>query len=138
LKNGESAQEGPDQKKIMLKHSATCFEDVLYQVLDAEGTEGLYLADLTAKVKDYCAWPGPFLDLQPERRVRAVLIILKANKKVWYSQEQEKWFIRKPTQEESEPPPHPSGNIPDDLRGRPIQSLSIAELYDMVRSRNPT
>jgi hypothetical protein len=92
---------------------------------------GITIDELTTLLADKLHEPGPFSELPGPRRIRAILIVLKAHKKVVEINGQ--WRI---TQLKSEPrvAEHQQVNVPAQI-AVPIKEMTLSDFYLYVKSK---
>jgi hypothetical protein len=99
-------------------------------VLDAvlAAADGITIDELARQLADRMADPGPFAELSGHRRIRAVLIVMKAQKKVGI--ENEKWKVRVMAPEASVRPREESGG---EEKAVSIKEMTLSDFYLFVK-----
>jgi hypothetical protein len=90
---------------------------------------GIAIEELGAKLSDKGDIAGPFSELPLMRRIRAVLIVLKSQKKVMQINDEWRITTRRTEPKPLEPPPVPP------LMTTPVKDMTLADFYAFVKAR---
>jgi hypothetical protein len=135
----ESSTASPEEPKPPppppVPHDRTrSFDQVILDSVSA-ARDGFTLQELTEQLAADLTSPGPFHELQGERRVRAVLIILKSQKKLTFVPESGKWQVFEPHARDVERPIEPQkSSLPAFLSGVKLSEIPLSALYERVKS----